>query len=192
MKKRKKQMFLVSEKVVYPGHGVVQVNRIIEKIIGGIKTTCYELKYINKEGIILVPTIQASLVGMRPLSSPELIDEIFNILAQPTRLNSHRDDPKYEFNSSNWNKRKKKYQFQLQQGSLAELSEIYRDLRFIETQKLLSFGEKNLLIQTELFLIEEIALVKKMSKEEIMGQLRTLCGKHHGKYQKSTSSYSML
>ncbi|MGC2310002.1 MAG: CarD family transcriptional regulator [Candidatus Babeliaceae bacterium] len=178
--------FAEYEKVVYPGHGVAQVIRIVEKIVGGAKTTYYELKFINKDGMILVPTAQATTVGMRPLSSIEAVMHVFYILAQPTKLANH-----YEFNTSNWNKRKKKYQLQLQRGSLSELSEIYRDLRFIETQKELSFGEKNLLTQAETFLVEEISLVQKISKERIMEQLRTLCGKHRLK-QKDNNSYEIL
>jgi CarD family transcriptional regulator len=166
-------MFGLYEKVVYPGHGVAQISRIIEKIVGGQSTTYYELTFLNKDVTVLVPTYNAISVGIRPLSSHENISDVFRIIAQPACRTSN-----YEFNASNWNKRHKEYQLKLRTGSLRELSEIYRDLRFIETQKELSFGEKNLLHQTEALLVEEISLVQKLEQGKTIEHLRSLCAMH--------------
>ncbi len=92
-------------------------------------------------------------------------------MAKPARkLNA------YEFNASNWNKRNKEYQSKLRTGSLFDLSSIYRDLRHISLYKELSFGEKNLLQQIEMLLVEEITLVQKGEEEGIIKYLRDLCG----------------
>ena len=161
--------FALHEKVVYPGHGVAQVTSIIEKNVAGATSTFYELKLLTKDVTVLVPTSNAQAIGIRPLSSMHHIDDIFQILSTPTKKIAH-----YEFTASTWNKRNKEYKLKLGKGGLKELSEIYRDLRFIETQKELSFGEKNLLVQTETLLVEEIALVHKCSEEEIISKLRTI------------------
>lgn len=167
-------MFVVGDKVVYPGHGVAQITAIIEKNIGGTSTTYYELKFLTKDVTILVPTINAQMVGIRPLSSDDHISDVFKILATPAKRISH-----YEFTASTWNKRNKDYKLKMGRGGLKDLTEIYRDLRFIETQKELSFGEKNLLTQTESLLIEEIALVKKCAEESIAEELRGVFKKAH-------------
>lgn len=162
-------MFSVYDKVVYPGHGVAQIQRIIEKNVSGNTLAFYELTFLHKDVTVLVPTQNAEIVGIRPLSSKENIDDIFTILARPaTRVVSS------EFSTSNWNKRNKEYQLKLRTGSLKELSEIYRDLRFIATQKELSFGEKNLLQQTENLLVEEISLVQKSEYETTTARLRAV------------------
>ena len=165
-------MFALHEKVVYPGHGVAQVTSIVEKNVAGVTTTYYELKFLTKDVTILVPTTNAEAVGIRKLSSSDHIDDIFKILATPAKKISH-----YEFTASTWNKRNKEYKLKLGRGGLKDLSEIYRDLRFIETQKELSFGEKNLLSQTEVLIGEEISLVHKCTQEQIIKQLRTICKK---------------
>lgn len=163
-------MFSINDKVVYPGHGVARINRIVEITVSSAQTTCYELVFLHKDATILVPIKNAETVGIRPLSSHDNINDVFNLLAIPARkLNS------YEFTASSWNKRNKEYQRKLRQGGLKELSEIYRDLRYIETQKELSFGEKNLLQQTETLLVEEISLIQKSEQERTIEQLRTLC-----------------
>ena len=169
-------MFCLNEKVVYPGHGVANINRLIKKIVSGQETTFYELTFLNKDVTVLVPTHNAESVGIRPLSSQEHIKDVFRILTAPARRINH-----YEFTASNWNKRNKEYQLKLRTGSLSDLSEIYRDLRYIATQKELSFGEKNLLHQTEALLVEEISLVHKLGQEKTIEHLRSLCAMHISK-----------
>jgi len=162
-------MFLLYDKVVYPGHGVAQITRVIEKIVAGQKTSYYELKFLNKDMTVLVPVQNMHTVPIRPLSSRESVDDALKILTQPARrLNA------YEFTASSWNKRNKEYQMKLRAGGLRELSEIYRDLRFIEMQKGLSFGEKSLLCQTESLLAEEISLVEKLPQHSALERLRSL------------------
>lgn len=163
-------MFVLHENVVYPGHGVAKINCIIEKKVGGASITFYELSFLNKDVMVLVPTHNADSVGLRPLSSEESIKDVFEILEQPVRRIDY-----HEFAASSWNKRNKEYQLKLKTGNLRELSEIYRDLRFIGKQKTLSFGEKNLLSQTEALLVEEIALVCKLNQDQTIEKLRACC-----------------
>lgn len=163
-------MFHCYENVVYPGHGVAQISRIIEKRIGGVVTTFYELTFLNKDVTVLVPTENVDAVGLRPLSSSEHITKVFEVLGKPAQCGRCP-----EFSASSWNKRNKGYQLKLRTGSLQELSEIYRDLRLIELHKQLSFGEKNLLLQTEALLIEEIALVEKTDQNAVAERLRAAC-----------------
>ncbi len=163
-------MFCLHEKVVYPGHGVAHINRIITKLVGGNDASFYELVFINKDMTILVPTVNADAVGLRSLSSHELVKDVFEILTEPTKRISHS-----EFSASNWNKRNKEYQLKLKTGNLRELSEIYRDLHVIALHKELSFGEKSLLQQIENLLVEEISLVEELGQEKTIEHLRSLC-----------------
>lgn len=162
-------MFSRSERVVYPGHGVAQINRIIEKNIAGSIRPFFELKFLNKDMIILVPVDTASSVGIRKLSSDDHIETIFKMLAEPVKNNLVQN-----MSVSNWNKRNKEYQIKLRTGNLDKICEIYRDIKHIEIQKELSFGERVLLQQTEALLVEEIALVKKMIENEALEHLRAL------------------
>ena len=162
-------MFSLNEKVVYPGHGVAKVNRVIEKEFGGQKESYYELTFINKGAMIMVPTKNANTVGIRPLSSRDIVEEALKVLTEPAKR-----VPNLEFNASNWNKRNKEYLTKLRNGTLKGLSEIYRDLRQISKQKELSFGEKNLLSQTEALLVEEISLVQQTDQDKAVENIRQL------------------
>lgn len=162
-------MFSLNEKVVYPGHGVARINRLIKKTMAGKESTFYELTFLSKDVTVLVPTQNAEAVGLRPLSSQEHIKIVLATLTEPVK----RTNP-YESTASNWNKRNKEYQTKLRTGSIKDLLEIYRDLRSIATQKELSFGEKSLLHQAETLLVEEIALVRHTATENVLEELRGL------------------
>lgn len=162
-------MFTENEKVVYPGHGVATIDRIILKKVAGKSAQFFELKFVNKDMTILVPVDKTSAVGIRPLSSRDQVQHVLEMLSSPPSKG-------LENGMSNWNKRNKEYQGKLRTGDLWEICLIYRDLKTIEQKKELSFGEKHLLVITEALLAEEIALVNNVQEENVAKQLRNLIG----------------
>lgn len=92
-------MFSLNEKVVYPGHGVALINRIIERKVAGTMTRFFELKFLHKDMTILVPVHNMISVGIRPLSSRQNINEVLKLLEQPVT-------PIHQEVVANWNKRK--------------------------------------------------------------------------------------
>ena len=163
-------MFSQGDKVVYPGHGVAVIYRILERRIGGKATRFYELKFVNKDMMILVPVDNIVSIGIRTVSTQKDIGTLFATFLIPVKQHNHEM-------AVNWNKRNKEYQGKIRSGRLQEICEIYRDLKCIETQKELSFGEKNLLQQTEALLVEEIALACNMQQDAATTQLRSLVQK---------------
>ncbi len=163
-------MFFLRQKVVYPGYGVAYVNRIIEKKVGAQNAAFYELTFLKKDMTFLVPVSNIESIGLRSLSSQDDIHNIFDTLSKPERKLSP-----FEFSASSWNKRHKEYQLKLRRGTLEDLSAIYKDLRTIEAQKRLSFGEKTILQKTEGLLVEEIAVVQDAEAEKTVQKLRDLC-----------------
>ena len=165
-------MYALNEKVVYPGHGVAQVNRIVKKTIAGAPTYFYELVFLHQDMTILVPVDTASSIGLRSLSSDQHIEFIFNFLSEP--------QPAMVFESLiiNWNKRNKDYQCKVRTGDLQEICKIYRDLKNMSVYKELSFGEKALLQQTEMLLAQEISLVQNMDEGKAVELLRSLFNRH--------------
>lgn len=163
-------MFSIDDKVVYPGHGVAKINRIVEKKVATTIVQFFELRFLNKDMTILVPTRNVASVGIRKLSSRERISAVFKLLAEPIDYKKVTPD----LAASNWNKRHKEYQCKLRTGDLQEICQIYRDLNHIAQQKELSFGEKNLLTQTENLLVEEISLVNMTAEDKTTEHLRSI------------------
>ena len=161
-------MFSLNQKVVYPGHGVAQVTKIFEKQFGAQKLLFFELCLLSTDMTVMVPMAKAFDVGIRALSSKESISAMLETLATPDRkLES------LELTASNWNRRNKEYQNKLRTGSLKDISEIYRDLKYIACYKELSFGEKNLLSKTESLLVEEISASEDLDENKAVERLRS-------------------
>lgn len=162
-------MFLLNEKVVYPGYGVAMINRLVERLIVNKKTNFFELKFYNKDMTVLIPEDRLESIGIRKLSTLQELVFMFDQL--------HRFDVSdiiTEHNASTWNKRNKEYQSKLRSGQLLHIASIYKELQLISLDKELSFGERNLFNQIEFLLIEEISAVKQeQAIEDIRIQLRT-------------------
>ena len=164
-------MFGLNEKVVFAGHGVARISRIIERSIGGSSCKLFELTFLNNDMTILVPINSSSHTGIRKISSSDNVEKAYLTIAQPAKKT---DCP--ELTASSWNKRNRDYHNKLRTGSLLDLSEIDRDLSYIATYKELSFGEKNLLKQTEQLLAEEIGESRHKDPDEIIAYIRSsLC-----------------
>ena len=164
-------MFCVNDKVVYPGHGVAVVSRIIDKSFAGFEKRFYELQFLHKDMTILIPLDGINSAGVRPLSEETVINTMFCVLAEPARKD------KCELMS--WSKRNKQYQAKIQSGDIVELSKIYRDLSVISTSKQLSYSEKNLLQHVEDLLIQELAQARNMMADEVLNELRDFILKTH-------------
>ncbi len=92
-------MFFLDEKVVYPGHGVAKITRIVEKRVGGQKLRFYELSFLNKDMTVLVPTENIMQAGLRGLSTIKNIKDIVQMRCVPSKKDIH------ELTSSKWHKR---------------------------------------------------------------------------------------
>ena len=62
-------MFALNEKVVYPGHGVAKVNRIIKKQVGGCDLTFYEFVILNNNSTVLIPIDRLAEIGIYPVTA---------------------------------------------------------------------------------------------------------------------------
>ena len=160
-------MFLLNEKVVYPGYGVAVISCLVERLVAGKKTNFFELKFYSKEMTVLIPEQRLSSIGVRKLSTKGEVASMIKSLSS-----FEKKDIITEHNASTWNKRNKEYQLKLRSGLLIKISAIYKELQLIALDKELSFGERNLFNQIENLLVEEIVAVKKIEKDLAKKTLR--------------------
>jgi CarD family transcriptional regulator len=157
-------MFLLNEKVVYPGYGVAIINRLVDRLVLNKKTNFFELKFYNKDMTVLIPEDRLESIGVRKLSTLKELAQMYDHLS---KFGVH--DIVTEHNASTWNKRNKEYQCKLRSGQLFQIASIYKELHLIALDKELSFGERNLFNQIEFLLIEEISAVK---QNEVVEDIR--------------------
>ncbi len=156
-------MFELSSTVVYPGYGVAKLSREVRKNIGETEFFFYELNFINKDVKVLVPKLNFDLVGVRLLSNFEVVQEVLLFF-----LEEYRENWFQEVIMVSWNRRSKEYQNKIRVGRIREIASVYKDLKYIEKMKQLSFGEKSLLSQVEGLFCEEIAEIYQRPFAEVV------------------------
>jgi CarD family transcriptional regulator len=73
MTKIKKADFRPNDFVVYPAHGVGQIVSIEEQDIAGVTLELFVVSFEKDKMTLRVPTHKATDIGMRTLSSPDVV-----------------------------------------------------------------------------------------------------------------------
>lgn len=156
--------FKAGDKVVYPGHGVGEINSIVVKNILGTEQKVYEITIMSSGMRIMVPVAQAEVVGLRRVVDKRAIDKVYQILKQRN----------IKMDTQTWNRRFREYSQKIETGSVFEIAEVLRDLSVLSADKELSFGEKKMLDKAKNLLVSEIAIAKSRSHDKVMGELRDI------------------
>ena len=158
--------FEVGDKVVYPGHGVGQIESIEAKSIAGTEQQFFGITIIESGMKVLVPVAQAPAIGLRRVVDRKAVDEVYAILKR-------RD---IRIDTQTWNRRFREYSLKLKTGSVFEIAEVMRDLSVLSSDKELSFGEKKMFDTAENLLVAEVAIVKARPADKIKAEFKALMG----------------
>ena len=148
-------MFNVGDKIVYPMHGAGVIDSIEEKDILGEKQSYYILK-MPGEVKVMIPTAKAETVGVRNIIDKSSADKVIGIL--------EKDETEMD---KNWNKRYRDNMDKMKRGDIYEVSDVVRNLSFIQKEKGLSTGEKKMLNNAKQILVSELVLAEHATQEEV-------------------------
>ena len=84
MTKSKKNEFRPNDYVVYPAHGVGQIMSIEEQDVAGMTLELFVISFEKDKMTLRVPTHKATEIGMRSLSSPDVVTVSYTHLTLPT------------------------------------------------------------------------------------------------------------
>jgi CarD family transcriptional regulator len=158
----KSYSFKVGEKVVYPGHGVGEVESIVSRTLGGVDKEFFVIHVLDNKGTkIMVPVEQAESVGLRRILDKRSVEEVYEILK----------NKRCKVDTQTWNRRFRDYTNKLKTGSLFEIAEVIRDLSVLSADKELSYGEKKMLESAQNLLVSEVSLVKARTQDKVRGEI---------------------
>ena len=149
MSKSKKSEFSPDEYVVYPAHGVGKIISIEEQEIAGISLELFVISFEKDKMTLRVPTHKATEIGMRPLSSPDVI------LRAMTTLKG-----KAKVKRAMWSRRAQEYEQKINSGDLIAIAEVVRDLHRNDDQREQSYSERQLYEAALERLTREVAAVE--------------------------------
>ena len=158
-------MFKIGDLAVYPAHGVGIIERIESREISGCQEDFFVMRIIETNMIIMIPSSNTKIVGLRQIINQQEVSKVFSIL--------NKRDISVDDNQT-WNRRYRDYMDKIKSGSVYEVAEVYRDLSTIQQDKELSFGERKMLDTARNLLVKEISLAKNMKEEDVERDIRSI------------------
>jgi CarD family transcriptional regulator len=148
MAKDKKTEFRPNDYVVYPAHGVGRIVSIEEQEIAGIKLELFVISFEKDKMTLRVPTSRASQVGMRSLSTPDVVSKAMATLKGKAKVKR-----------AMWSRRAQEYEQKINSGDLVSIAEVVRDLHRADDQREQSYSERQLYEAALERLTREVAAV---------------------------------
>ena len=157
MNKPKKMEFRPNDFVVYPAHGVGQIISIEEQDIAGLMLELFVISFEKDKMTLRVPTNKAAAVGMRTLSTPDVVTKAMTTLKGKARVKK-----------AMWSRRAQEYEQKINSGDLIAIAEVVRDLHRADDQREQSYSERQLYEAALERLTREIATVE--GTDELVAQ----------------------
>ncbi|MEM6942056.1 MAG: CarD family transcriptional regulator [Pseudomonadota bacterium] len=148
MSKSKKSEFRPDDYVVYPAHGVGQIVSIEKQEIAGIELELFVITFEKDKMTLRVPTHKATDVGMRGLSTPDVVSKAMTTLKGKARVKR-----------AMWSRRAQEYEQKINSGDLIAIAEVVRDLHRTDDQREQSYSERQLYEAALERLTREVAAV---------------------------------
>lgn len=148
MTTKKKSDFRPNEYVVYPAHGVGQIVSIEEQEVAGIKLELFVISFEKDKMTLRVPTHKATEIGMRSLSSPDVVAHAMKTLKGKAKVKR-----------AMWSRRAQEYEQKINSGDLIAIAEVVRDLHRADDQREQSYSERQLYEAALERLTREVAAV---------------------------------
>jgi len=133
MTKVRKTEFRPDDFVVYPAHGVGRIVSIEEQEVAGLTLELFVISFERDKMTLRVPTAKATEIGMRSLSSPEIISKAMTTLKGKARVKK-----------AMWSRRAQEYEQKINSGDLIAIAEVVRDLHRNDEQREQSYSERQL------------------------------------------------
>lgn len=148
MTKTKKPDFRPNDFVVYPAHGVGKILSIEEQVIAGMSLELFVISFEKDKMTLRVPTNRATEIGMRSLSSPDVVTRALETLKGKARVKR-----------AMWSRRAQEYEQKINSGDLMAIAEVVRDLHRADDQREQSYSERQLYEAALERLTREVAAV---------------------------------
>lgn len=148
MSKAKKSEFSPNDYVVYPAHGVGQILSIEEQDVAGFKLEVFVISFEKDKMKLSVPINKATEIGMRSLSSPDVVNQAMKTLKGKAKVKR-----------AMWSRRAQEYEQKINSGDLIAIAEVVRDLHRTDDQREQSYSERQLYEAALERLTREVAAV---------------------------------
>lgn len=158
----KKHEFKTGDFIVYPTHGVGRISKIDEQEVAGIKLELFVITFEKDKMILRVPTAKAKAIGMRKLSSPDVVANALNTLRGRARIKR-----------TMWSRRAQEYEAKINSGDLISIAEVVRDLHRAGGQPEQSYSERQLYEAALARMAREVAAIERIEEQDAVKRVES-------------------
>jgi CarD family transcriptional regulator len=155
--------FKANDHVVYPTHGVGKITRVEEQEVAGMKLELFVITFDKDKMTLRVPVAKAKSVGMRKLSSPDIVATALNTLRGRARIKR-----------TMWSRRAQEYEAKINSGDLVSIAEVVRDLHRASGQPEQSYSERQLYEAALARMAREVAAVERIDEASAVKRVESV------------------
>lgn len=162
-KKPEKLDFSAGDFVVYPAHGVGQVEGVETQTIAGMEITLYTICFEKDRMRLKLPVTKVKASGLRKLSSKDRLKDALSTLqgrSQTRRIM--------------WSRRAQEYEAKINSGDPVSIAEVLRDLRKADEQSEQSYSERQIYQAALERLAREVAAIEKIDEKKAAEKLEAV------------------
>ena len=152
--------FSVGDHVVYPAHGVGQVQGIEVQEVAGLKLEVYVITFDHEKMTLRVPTAKARTAGLRALAEGNVVSKALGTLKGRARVKR-----------TMWSRRAQEYEAKINSGDLISIAEVVRDLHRAENQPEQSYSERQLYESALDRMAREVAAIERIDRDAAISLL---------------------
>ncbi len=158
--------FSKGDYVVYPAHGVGQIEGIETQVIGGAKISLYTVTFEKERMRLKIPVMKAQSAGLRRLSTTDRLKDAITTLKGRSRIRR-----------AMWSRRAQEYETKINSGDPVAIAEVLRDLKRSNDDTEQSYSERQIYQSALERLAREVAAVEKITDEKAAERLEKMLKK---------------
>lgn len=162
-KKTEKLDFVAGDFVVYPAHGVGQVEGVEVQMISGIKVTLYAISFEKDRMRLKLPVTKVKASGLRKLSSKDRLKDALATLQGRSQVRRIM-----------WSRRAQEYEAKINSGDPVSIAEVLRDLKKSGDQGEQSYSERQIYQAALARLAREVAAIEKIDEKKATEKLESV------------------
>ena len=163
--------FSVGDHVVYPAHGVGQVQGIETQEVAGYSLEVYVITFDHEKMTLRVPTAKARGAGLRSLAEGNVVSQALTTLKGRARVKR-----------TMWSRRAQEYEAKINSGDLVSIAEVTRDLFRPDDQPEQSYSERQIFEAASSRLARELAAMEESDEKTAQAKILQILNEHAPKY----------
>lgn len=158
--------FAPGQHVVYPAHGVGQIEGVETHNIGGADVSLYAISFEKDRMRLKIPVMKAEASGLRKLCTGQRLSDALQTLKGRSRIRR-----------TMWSRRAQEYETKINSGDPIAIAEVLRDLKRSNDDNEQSYSERQIYQSALERLAREVAAIEKITEDKAAARLEKLMGK---------------